>query len=133
MVKIYEDGSSYAWTPEMGEEGIIIRISKSTLGSVDWCAQQMWLDQNYPRPQGLVKHLVLGDDVHNGLDLFYQKIEKQNRLMTIRQFKNNKADMTEYLKKMIPTEKEIIENRRAENKDFPFYHEDYYRNIDWRS
>jgi len=131
MVKIYEDGSSYAWTPEMGEEGIIIRISKSTLGSVDWCAQQMWLDQNYPRPQGLVKHLVLGDDVHNGLDLFYQKIEKQNRLMTIRQFKNNKADMTEYLKKMIPTEKEIIENRRAENKDFPFYHEDYYRNMDW--
>jgi hypothetical protein len=131
MVKIYEDGSSYAWTPEMGEEGIIIRISKSTLGSVDWCAQQMWLDQNYPRPQGLVKHLVLGDDVHNGLDLFYQKIEKQNRIMTIRQFKNNKADMTEYLKKMIPTEKEIIENRRAENKDFPFYHEDYYRNMDW--
>ena len=131
MVKIYEDGSSYAWTPEMGEEGIIIRISKSTLGSVDWCAQQMWLDQNYLRPQGLVKHLVLGDDVHNGLDLFYQKIEKQNRLMTIRQFKNNKADMTEYLKKMIPTEKEIIENRRAENKDFPFYHEDYYRNMDW--
>lgn len=131
MVKIYEDGSSYAWTPKMGEEGIIIRISKSTLGSVDWCAQQMWLDQNYPRPQGLVKHLVLGDDVHNGLDLFYQKIEKQNRIMTIRQYKNNKADMTEYLKKMIPTEKEIVENRRAENKDFPFYHEDYYRNMNW--
>jgi hypothetical protein len=32
---------------------------------------------------------------------------------------------------MIPTEKTIIENRRAENKDFPFYHEDYYRNMKW--
>ena len=70
--KIYDDGSSYAWTPEMGKDGIIIRISKSTAGSLGWCAQQMWLEQNYPRPQELVKHLVLGDDVHNGLDLFYQ-------------------------------------------------------------
>lgn len=131
MVKIYEDGSSYAWTPEMGEEGIVIRMSKSTLGSVDWCAQQMWLDHNYPKPQGLVKHLVVGDDVHNGLDLFYQKIEKQKRGMTIRQLKNNGADMTEYLKKLIPSEKEVMENRRAENKDFPFYHDDYYRNMNW--
>jgi len=131
MVKIYEDGSSYAWTPEMGEEGIVIRMSKSTLGSIDWCAQQMWLDHNYPKPQGLVKHLVLGDDVHNGLDLFYQKIEKQKRGMTIRQLKNNGADMTEYLKKLIPSEKEVMENRRAENKDFPFYHDDYYRNMNW--
>ena len=131
MVKIYEDGSSYAWTPEMGEEGIVIRMSKSTLGSVDWCAQQMWLDHNYPKPQGLVKHLVVGDDVHNGLDLFYQKIEKQNRIMTISQLKKNGAEMTEYLKKLIPTEKEVMENRRAENKDFPFYTEDYYRNMNW--
>ncbi len=131
MVKIYEDGSSYAWTPEMGEEGIVIRMSKSTLGSVDWCAQQMWLDHNYPKPQGLVKHLVVGDDVHNGLDLFYQKIEKQNRIMTISQLKNNGAEMTEYLKKLIPSEKEVMENRRAENKDFPFYSDDYYRNMNW--
>ena len=86
MSKIYDDGSSYAWTPEMGEEGIVIRVSKSTVGSLGWCAQQMWLEQNYP-PQELVKHLVVGDDVHNGLDLFYQKIEKQQRFMTIKKLK----------------------------------------------
>lgn len=130
-VKIYEDGSSYAWTPEMGEEGIVIRVSKSTVGSLGWCAQQMWLEHNYPRPQELVKHLVVGDDVHNGLDLFYQKIEKQNRIMTIQQLKKNGAEMTEYLKKLIPTEKEIMENRREENKDFPFYHDEYYYNMNW--
>ena len=43
MTKIYEDGSSYAWTPEMGKDGIVIRISKSTAGSIGWCVQQMWL------------------------------------------------------------------------------------------
>ena len=58
MTKIYDDGSSYAWTPEMGKEGIVIRISKSTLTSPLWCAQQMWIEQNYPRKQELVKHLV---------------------------------------------------------------------------
>ena len=30
---VYDDKSSYAWTPEMGEEGIVIRVSKSTLTS----------------------------------------------------------------------------------------------------
>jgi hypothetical protein len=130
--KIYDDGSSYCWTPEMGKDGIIIRISKSTAGSIGWCVQQMWLEQNYRKPQGLVKHLVLGDDVHNGLDLFYQHIEKKPHLIkTIKHLAKNKADMSEYLTKMIPTEKTIIENRRAENKDFPFYHEDYYRNMKW--
>ena len=130
--KIYDDGSSYCWTPEMGKDGIIIRISKSTAGSLGWCVQQMWLEQNYRKPQGLVKHLVLGDDVHNGLDLFYQHIEKKPHLIeTIKNLAKNKADMTDYLTKMIPTEKAIVDNRRAENKDFPFYHEDYYRNMKW--
>tara|TARA_R100001510_G_C7654050_1_gene212634 strand:+ start:686 stop:1594 length:909 start_codon:yes stop_codon:yes gene_type:complete len=127
-VKIYDDGSSYAWTPEMGEDGIIIRISKSTAGSLGWCAQQMWLQQNYPKPQGLVKHLVLGDDVHNGLDLFYQSIEGSG---AFHKMVKSGVDMTSYLKKYIPNEKEILSNRRAENKSFPFYEDDYYYNMNW--
>jgi len=127
-VKIYDDGSSYAWTPEMGKDGIIIRISKSTAGSIGWCVQQMWLEQNYPRPQGLVKHLVVGDDVHNGLDLFYQAIEGSGAFSKM---VKSGVDMTSYLKKYIPDEKTIIANRRAENKDFPFYHDDYYYNMNW--
>ena len=127
-VKIYDDGSSYAWTPEMGKDGIIIRISKSTAGSLGWCAQQMWLEQNYPRPQELVKHLVLGDDVHNGLDLFYQAIESSGAFPKM---VKSGADMTAYLKKYIPNEKTIRSNRREANKKFPFYHEDYYYNMNW--
>ena len=130
--KIYDDGSSYAWTPAMGEEGIVIRISKSTAGSISWCVQQMWIEQNYPQKPELVKHLVVGDDVHNGLDLFYQSIESQNfRLQTINDMISKGADMTQYLKKLIPTKKVIIENRRAENKDFPFYDDEYYYNMNW--
>lgn len=128
VAKIYDDGSSYAWTPQMGEEGIVIRISKSTAGSIGWCVQQMWLEQNYPRPQQLVKHLVLGDDVHNGLDLFYQSLESDS---LIQKMIDGGADMTNYLKKHIPNEKAIIDNRRAENKSFPFYHDDYYYNMNW--
>jgi len=131
MVKIYEDGSSYAWTPEMGKDGIVIRISKSTAGSLGWCAQQMWLQQNYPKPQGLVKHLVVGDDVHNGLDLFYQDLEGMGVMQGFRDLLKKGEDLTPYLKSRIPAEKTIVANRRAENKDFPFYHEDYYRNMNW--
>lgn len=131
MSRIYDDGSSYAWTPEMGEDGIVIRISKSTAGSIGWCVQQMWLEQNYPRPQELVKHLVVGDDVHNGLDLFYQSIQRGGRDKLIQHMIDEGADMTDYLKKHIPTEKTIVKNRRAENKDFPFYHDDYYYNMNW--
>tara|TARA_Y100001938_G_scaffold150386_1_gene241082 strand:+ start:7114 stop:8031 length:918 start_codon:yes stop_codon:yes gene_type:complete len=129
MVKIYDDGSSYAWTPEMGKDGIIIRISKSTAGSLGWCAQQMWLQQNYPKPQGLVKHLVVGDDVHNGLDLMYQELEEDKQLLT--KLIESNSDLRKYLKGKIPTMKTIVNNRRAENKEFPFYDEDYYRNMNW--
>ena len=130
MAKVYPDGSSYAWTPEMGKDGIIIRISKSTTASYDWCVQQMWLQQNFPKEQGLVKHLVLGDDVHNGLDLFYQGIDEKH-LETVTRLLESGADVTDYLTSLVPNEDAIIKNRRAENKDFPFYHDDYYRNMKW--
>jgi hypothetical protein len=129
MVKIYDDDSSYAWTPEMGKDGIIIRISKSTVSSLGWCAQQMWLQQNYPRPQELVKHLVLGDDVHNGLDLMYQKLEEDEQLLT--KMIESGGSISKYLTTKIPSMREIVNNRRAENKEFPFYDEDYYRNMKW--
>jgi len=131
MTKIYDDGSSYAWTPEMGEDGIVIRISKSTAGSLGWCAQQMWLQQNYPKPQGLVKHLVVGDDVHNGLDLLYQGMEEMGVTEGFRMLLRKGEDVTSYLKSRIPDEKTIVANRRAENKDFPFYHDEYYNNMNW--
>tara|TARA_R110000787_G_scaffold208786_5_gene318789 strand:+ start:7669 stop:8583 length:915 start_codon:yes stop_codon:yes gene_type:complete len=128
--KIYDDGSSYAWTPEMGKDGIIIRISKSTLTAPLWCAQQMWIDHNYPRKQELVKHLVLGDDVHNGLEMFYDNLSKADYDMIHKSAKKG-ADVTKLLSVYIPTQEAIVNNRRKENKEFPFYNEDYDRNMNW--
>ena len=130
-VKIYDDGSSYAWTPELGKEGIIIRISKSTLTSVGWCAQQMWLEHNYPKPQALVKHLVLGDDVHNGLDMFYQRLDNDSTKENISKILENDGNLKKYLHQFVPNQQDIISNRREDNKPHPFYHEDYQRNMDW--
>tara|TARA_R100001015_G_C4633784_1_gene199242 strand:- start:4176 stop:5090 length:915 start_codon:yes stop_codon:yes gene_type:complete len=130
MIKIYDDGSSYAWTPSMGEKGIVIRMSKSTLTSLGWCAQQMWLQHNYPKEQGLVKHLVLGDDVHNGLEMFYDNLEKAD-IDELQRLAKSGADISKNLRKYIPNEEEIVNNRRDENKEFPFYDEDYYRNMEW--
>jgi len=131
MVKIYEDGSSYAWTTEMGEEGVVIRMSKSTLTSPLWCAQQMWIEQNYPRKQELVKHLVVGDDIHNGLEMFYDKLRDSGDLHTLHIAAQKGIDISKSLKRYIPTPTEIVNNRRKENKEFPFYDEDYERNMDW--
>jgi len=128
--KIYADGSSYVWTPEMGEDGIIIRMSKSTLTSPSWCAQQMWLQHNYPRPPELVKHLVVGDDVHNGLEMFYNNLAKAN-IKTLHAQATRGVNIIKHLNKLIPTKEQIVSNRRKENKDFPFYNEDYARNMDW--
>lgn len=130
-VKIYDDGSSYAWTPEMGEKGIIIRMSKSTLTSPKWCAQQLWLQHNYPRKQELVKHLVVGDDVHNGLEMFYDNLWEKADVLELHEQARKGGDISKSLLKYIPNEEAIVNNRRQENKEFPFYDEDYYRNMEW--
>ena len=118
MTKIYDDGSSYAWTPEMGKEGIVIRISKSTLTSPLWCAQQMWIEQNYPRKQELVKHLVVGDDVHNGLEMYYDNLEKSGDLDLLHKQAQKGIDISKTLMRHIPNEKDIVNNRRMKIKSF---------------
>ena len=130
-VKIYDDGSSYAWTPEMGKDGIIIRMSKSTLTSPLWCAQQLWLQQTYPQPQELVKHLVVGDDVHNGLEMYYDNLQLRGDIETLHKQAKSGADMSKVLKHFIPNKQQIIDNRRDENKEFPFYDDDYNHNMKW--
>jgi len=131
MVKIYDDGSSYAWTTELGKEGIVIRISKSTLTSPLWCAQQMWIEQNYPRKQELVKHLVVGDDIHNGLEMYYDNLEQSGDSEDLHKAAKAGIDISKTLSRHIPTPTQIINNRRDENKEFPFYEDDYNRNMSW--
>jgi len=105
-------------------------MSKSTLTSPLWCAQQLWLQQTHPQKQQLVKHLVVGDDVHNGLEMFYDKLKDGNHEQ-IQNAAKTGSNIVKMLSSYIPTKDEIIANRRDENKEFPFYDDDYDRNMKW--
>ena len=75
LTLVYDDQSSYAWTPKMGEEEIVIRVSKSTLTASKWCPQQLWLSKTHEVPQVQHDYLVIGDDVHQSMEAFYHNIE----------------------------------------------------------
>lgn len=129
---IYNDGSSYAWTPEMGEEGIIIRMSKSTLTSSKWCPQQLWLSKNYAVPEESKPWLTIGDDVHHTLEEFYHRAEPDLLVdMKKAALKGEDRVVLETFQKWLPSKEEVIGMRRPSGKDEPFYEMDYQHNIDW--
>lgn len=129
---VYEDDSSYAWTPEMGDEGIVIRMSKSTLGNSKWCAQQLWLSKNYSVPQEPHPWLVIGDDVHHTMEEFYHRAEAE-ALEELRKAALLGDDrlVLDALKKWLPTKEEVVGMRRPSSQDEPFYERDYNHNLEW--
>jgi CRISPR/Cas system-associated exonuclease Cas4 (RecB family) len=68
--------STYAWTPDSDK---IIRISKSTLDNYsNWCAQQLWLSKVCPQEDKEHDYLVIGSNVHDRQEEFYN-IAKENK------------------------------------------------------
>jgi CRISPR/Cas system-associated exonuclease Cas4 (RecB family) len=68
--------STYAWTPDSDK---LIRISKSTLDNYsNWCPQQMWLSKLCPQKQVEHDYLVIGSNVHDRQEEFYN-ILKENK------------------------------------------------------
>jgi len=129
---VYDDKSSYAWTPEMGEEGIVIRISKSTLANTKWCSQQLWLSKNYKVPQEQHHYLVIGDDVHQSMEAFYIKAE-QDELEELQKAAKGGHDrkVLEHFRSWLPSKEEVIDMRRGSSREEPFYERDYNHNITW--
>ena len=71
--------STYAWTPD---SDLRIRISKSTLDThSNWCAQQMWLGKVCPQEQKEHDYLVIGDNVHNRQEQFYDNLKENKQLV----------------------------------------------------
>ena len=132
MNRIYPDGSSYAWTPEMGEDGVIIRISKSTLTSTKWCAQQMFLSNIHDVEEEKHHWLITGDDVHRAIEEYYARFDT-SMLSDLRKsaLSGNNRSVETTLRGFLPNKEEIIAGRREENLDEPFYERDYNLNIDW--
>jgi len=129
---IYEDHSSYAWTPEMGKEGVKIRISKSTLANTKWCAQQLWLSKTHDVPQEPRSYLTVGNDVHSALEEFYKRVEPES-LMDLRKavLEGKNRLVLETFRGWLPSQEEVIEMRRPHEKEEPFYERDYEINVDW--
>lgn len=129
---VYEDNSSYAWDPEMGEKGVVIRVSKSTLSSMKWCPQQLWLSKKYAVPQEPHPYLIVGTDVHNAWETFYKNVEEE-KLVDIREsiLGGNNRSAIDTLRGWLPGKDEVIKMRRGDTVDEPFYERDYELNIDW--
>ena len=122
LTLVYDDQSSYAWTPEMGDEDIVIRVSKSTLTSSKWCPQQLWLSKTHEVPQVQHDYLVIGDDVHQSIEAFYHNADAGS-LPVLKEAATQGKDrlVMEELRTWLPSREEVIGMRRDASKDEPFY------------
>jgi len=132
LTLVYDDQSSYAWTPEMGDEDIVIRVSKSTLTASKWCPQQLWLSKTHEVPQVQHDYLVIGDDVHQSMEAFYHNIELDSITSLKKAAEEGKDRLVmDQLKTWLPSRDEVIDMRRDASKDEPFYEREYDHNITW--
>ena len=132
LTLVYDDQSSYAWAPEMGEEDIVIRVSKSTLTASKWCPKQLWLSKTHEVPQLQHDYLVIGDDVHQSMEAFYHNIDADNIPLLKEAAEEGKDRLVmEQLKTYLPSRDEVIGMRRDSSKDEPFYELEYDHNITW--
>ena len=129
---VYDDASSYAWTPEMGEDGVKIRISKSTLSSSKWCPQQLWLSKTHAVPEDPKPYLIVGTDVHNTVEEFYKRAEPES-LMDLRKavLEGKNRLVLDTFRGWLPSQEEVVEMRRGSDKEEPFYERDYELNVNW--
>ena len=132
LTLVYDDQSSYAWAPKMGEEDIVIRVSKSTLTASKWCPKQLWLSKTHEVPQLQHDYLVIGDDVHQSMEAFYDNIDADNIPLLKEAAEEGKDRLVmEQLKTYLPSRDEVIGMRRDSSKDEPFYELEYDHNITW--
>jgi len=132
LTLVYDDQSSYAWTPEMGEDGIVIRVSKSTLTSSKWCPKQLLLSKTHEVPQMQHDYLVIGDDVHQSLEHFYNNADADALVMLKSAATQGKDRLVmDQLRTWLPSREEVIGMRRDSSKDEPFYETQYDHNITW--
>ena len=117
----------------MGKNDIIIRISKSTLVSTKWCAQQMWLNKNHPEVETELNHwLVTGNDVHYALEHFYNNIEADELNALQKEATQGKSRLVaQALSEWLPSRDELMENRDERSRAEPLYERDYNHNIKW--
>lgn len=69
LLKSY-DKSTYAWQPDM--EDTILRVSKSTLGTFHWCAQQYFIEKVLGHTGETRDYHVRGSNVHDAVEYWWK-------------------------------------------------------------
>ena len=125
--------SSYTWKP--GDK-TIIRVSKSTLGAVDWCLQQLWLDKTLPVQRESTEPMTVGNDVHYALERFYMHCEEDNDNIEVASeamLKGETKKAYNAIEALFPSAYQMKENEWRDPRDMkqPFYTAPYAKNREW--
>mgnify|MGYP003122085651 FL=1 len=125
--------SSYTWRP--GDKGVI-RVSKSTVGAVDWCLQQLWLEKTVEKETQPTEAMTVGNDVHNALEHFYMRCEDDPETVSTAHACMEKGQTKaafNCLAQLFPNANDMINNGWRDDRDHdqPFYHAPFNENRDW--
>lgn len=128
-------GSTYAWVP--GEDAII-RVSKSTVGAVDWCLKQLWLEKTLPVRRDSTEAMTVGNDVHNALEHFYHRMAEEPALIEkahVAMQDGRTKEAYGIFNSKFPTPHEMTENGWRDDRDIesgqPFYAAPFTDNREW--
>jgi hypothetical protein len=72
MLKSY-DKSTYAWQPDMEDK--ILRVSKSSVGTFDWCQQQYFLEKILGMRGDEQDYHIRGSNVHDAVEYWWKAME----------------------------------------------------------
>ena len=72
LLKSYEK-STYAWDPDMKDK--ILRITKSSVGTFDWCPQQYYFQQILGLRGEEQDYHIRGSNVHDAVEYWWKAME----------------------------------------------------------
>ena len=69
------DISTYNWSPNQ-TDGKVLRVTKSALGTFDWCPKQYQFEKMQRLPTFTQDYHFRGVNLHNSLEEFYERVPK---------------------------------------------------------
>ena len=109
--------STYAWNPNL-QDGSIIRITKSSIGTFDWCPQQYYIEKFKGMRGEQVDHHIRGLNVHDMMEWFWANFTDEQEKSVLKLINEN--DITEAKKLFVsvvpapPTPYEFGEEEQIE-------------------
>ena len=109
--------STYAWNPNL-QDGSIIRITKSSIGTFAWCPQQYYIEKFKGMRGEQVDHHIRGLNVHDMMEWFWANFTDEQEKSVLKLINEN--DITEAKKLFVsvvpapPTPYEFGEEEQIE-------------------